>query len=214
MKYKLKENIEQEEDSIEKHEKKRYDLVLTPNVVSIIEVIKALENIDNYGPYTSNLRNSTANVNKAVEDHFGPNQPWIKKKLEKERGKPFPPKTKQAIDTFIRTISSKPNLLKWKVDAESIVFPSDKNPNKKTTENIIQTIMDNAGIDYFIEEKESINESKLKTKILEIIEEDKLFNIKPELSGKIYDILKKEYPQISQDHTKSSFFFFLNNKLA
>ena len=74
--------------------------------------------------------------------------------------------------------------------------------------------MDNAGIDYFIEEKESINESKLKTKILEIIEEDKLFNIKPELSGKIYDILKKEYPQISQDHTKSSFFFFLNNKLA
>lgn len=151
------------------NEKVSYNLVLTPNIVTVDEVVKALENIDNYGAYISNLRNTGVNVNKEVEAHFGPSQRFTKLKLEKERGKPFPPKTKQAIDDFIKTLNSKPNLLNWKVEGDTIIFPPDKNPTKKVTQNIIDTVLGNANIDYNISEKEVMNldESKLRNTIKE-----------------------------------------------
>lgn len=149
-------------------EKVYYNLVLTPNIVTVDEVVKALENIDNYGAYVSNLRNTGVNVNKAVEDHFGPSQRFTKIKLEKERGKPFPMKTKQAVDDFIKTLNSKPNLLNWKVEGDSIIFPYDKNPTKKVTTNIIDTVLGNADIDYNISEKEVMGESKLRNMIKEV----------------------------------------------
>ena len=75
-----------EETPVSSKEKIIYDLVLTPQIVSTDEVVKAFETVDNYGPYVSNLRNTKADVEKAVVDYFGPNQPFAKKKLEKERG--------------------------------------------------------------------------------------------------------------------------------
>jgi len=164
-KYRL---VEQEEDN-NVRQQASYDLVLTPTVLSVEEVIKALENIDNYGAYVSNLRNATKDVNKAVETHFGPSQPFAKKKLEKERGTPFPPKTKQAIDDFIKTLTSKPNLLNWIVKDGELLFPSSKNPTKKVTQNIIDTVMNNAGIDYTTSDRETVDESSLRETIKEII---------------------------------------------
>lgn len=160
-KYKL---IEQEETSGEESssnkEKIVYDLVLTPSVVSTDEVVKALNDINNYGPYIANIRNTKSDIEKAVEDHFGPNQRFTKAKLEKERGKPFPVKTKAALDAFIKTLTTKPSLLKWKVEGNTLVFPAKNNPTKKVTDNIIKTVMKNAGIDYNLENKESISELK------------------------------------------------------
>ena len=158
MKYKLKEQDEPqggEEENIPggggTKEKIVYDLILTPQIISIDEVVKAFETINNYGPYISNLRNTKADVEKAVVDHFGPNQPFVKKKLEKERGKPFPPKTKQAIDTFIRSLTSKPSLLKWSVEGNSLVFSEKYNPTKQVTKNIISTVMKKDNINYSLE---------------------------------------------------------------
>jgi hypothetical protein len=168
MKYKYK-LTEQEMDGDNARQQTSYDLVLTPTTLSTEEVIKALENIDNYGAYVSNLRNSTMDVNKAIEAHFGPSQPFTKKKLEKERGKPFPIKTKQAVDSFIKTLTSKPNLLNWIVKDTELIFPNSKNPTKKVTQNIIDTVMNNAGIEYNLTDKETIDENSLKELIKEII---------------------------------------------
>ena len=161
-----------EETPVSSKEKIIYDLVLTPQIVSADEVVKAFETVDNYGPYVSNLRNTKADVEKAVVDYFGPNQPFAKKKLEKERGKPFPPKTKQAVDAFIKSLASKPSLLKWTIEGESLIFPAKRNPTKQVTKNIIDTVMKNANIDYSLDEKEALNEAR------QIVKEQikKLFN--------------------------------------
>jgi len=161
-KYRL---VEQEEGGAEEtpsggKEKIIYDLVLTPLGSTVQDAVAALEKIDNYGAYVSNVRNTKADIEKAVINHFGPNQPFAKKKLEKERGKPFPPKTKAAIDAFIRTLSTKPTLLKWKVVGDTLIFPPSGNPTKKVTEKIIDTVMSNAGLDYDLESKESVSELK------------------------------------------------------
>jgi len=169
MSYKYKLLIKENEEDNNVRQQASYDLVLTPTVLSVEEVVKALENIDNYGAYVSNLRNATKDVNKAVETHFGPSQPFAKKKLEKERGTPFPPKTKQAIDDFIKTLTSKPNLLNWVVKDGELLFPSSKNPTKKVTQNIIDTVMNNAGIDYTTSDRETVDESSLRETIKEII---------------------------------------------
>ena len=175
-KYKLVEQDEPQgggdETSINSKEKIVYDLVLTPQIVSTDEVVKAFETVNNYGPYISNLRNTKADVEKAVVDHFGPSQPFAKKKLEKERGKPFPPKTKQAVDDFIKSLTSKPSLLKWSIEGNSLVFPAKRNPTKQVTKNIIDTVMKKANIDYSLEEKEALSE------IRQVVKEQikKLFN--------------------------------------
>lgn len=142
-------------------EKVVYDLVLTPLGSTIQDVVAALEKIDNYGAYVSNVRNTKADIEKAIINHFGPNQPFIKKKLEKERGEPFPPKTKAAIDTFIKNLSTKPSLLKWKVVGDTLVFPPVGNPTKKVTEKIIGTVMDNAGLDFDLNSVESKDISEI-----------------------------------------------------
>lgn len=163
MKYKYR-LVEQEEgggEEISPGDKKvTYDLVLTPLGNTVENTVAAFEKINNYGAYVSNIRNTKADIEKAVIDHFGPSQPFAKKKAEKERGKPFPPKTKDAIDNFIKTLSTKPNILKWKVVGDTLVFPTSGNPTKKTTEKIIDTVMANARLDYDLENKESVSESK------------------------------------------------------
>jgi hypothetical protein len=200
-KYRLVEQEEGgEETSSGNKEKIVYDLVLTPLASSVQDAVAALEKIDNYGAYVSNIRNTKSDIEKAVIDQFGPSQPLSKKKAEKERGKPFPLKTKAAIDTFIKTLSTKPSLLKWKVVGDTLVFPSAGNPTKKVTEKIIGTVMDNAGLDYDLENKESVSESKkmikensLSNKISQAIE-----NIDPNMSYMdfaiaVADIIKNDY---------------------
>lgn len=160
-KYKLKEqDTGGEESPTRSKEDIVYDLVLTPLAASVEDAIVALENVDNYGKYVSNIRNTKADIEKAVEDHFGPNQRFTKAKLEKERGKPFPPKTKKAIDDFIRTLQPKPRLLRYEVVGDTIIFPAKFNPTKKATENIIDTVMTTAGIKYSLSEKEALSELK------------------------------------------------------
>ena len=147
-----------------------YDIHLIPKG-NIEDAISALKNIDNYGSYVSNMRNK-AYVEKAIEDYFGPSVPVKRKALEKERGKPFPIKTKSAIDDLIKSVTSTPNLLKYEVKGKEIIFPKANNPNKDLTKKIIKVIMDNAGIEFEIFEKETVSEIKMKkSKLKEIIKE-------------------------------------------
>lgn len=154
-----------EESSISK-QKASYDLVVTPKDKTPEDVIKALDNIDNYGQYVSNIRTDKAGLQKALDDHFGPSLPVKKKQLEKERGKPFPPKTKQAIDDFIRSKTSKPDMLKYVIQDNTLIFPKNSNPNKELTKAILKTVLGKANIEYSVEEKESLDENIFKLKKL------------------------------------------------
>lgn len=159
---------EQPRSSVAKAE---YDIVITPKG-SIDDVVKAFNNMDNYGIYISNIRNTGLNkveINKAIEDHFGPNIPAKRKSIEKKTGKPFPVKTKQAMDDFIKTFKSKPNLLKFTPKGDTLVFPQKTNPSKDLTKKIIKTVLDNAGIEYDVKEKETLNEIKLIQLVREVL---------------------------------------------
>ena len=164
-KYKLKEQ-EGEEVSPSSREQVNYDLVLTPKTANIEDVVKALETLDNYGMYVSNMRNKSS-IQKAIEDHFGPVIPAKRKQIEKQRGVPFPVKTKQAIDDFVKSLTSKPTLLKYKVKDNTIIFPKGSNPVKDLTKKIVDVVMKNAKIDYSIAEKEAVDENQLKEIIRE-----------------------------------------------
>ena len=160
--------MENEEDSNFSVGKATYNLVVIPTIITSKDgktrkatpddVITALDNIDNYGIYASNIRNTATNkatINKALEDHFGPNIPAKKKSLEKQRGVPFPPKTKQAIDDFVKQFSSKPQLLKPTVEGNTVIFYQKDNPTKDLTKKILQVVLNNAEIEYKLSEKES-----------------------------------------------------------
>lgn len=138
--------------------KKETDLVLTPVSADIDTVVSALENMDNYGMYLSNLRNTKAGLQKAIDDHFGPSTPMVKRGLEKKRGKPFAIKSKQAIDDFIKSFSKNTNILSYDVEGNTVRFPSGENATPATLKNIIKTVMDKAGIKYKLDSKENLNE--------------------------------------------------------
>ena len=165
-KYKLKEEEAGAEVIPSNREQVNYDLVLTPKSAEVEDVVKALETMDNYGMYVSNMRNK-ANIQKAIEDYFGPVIPAKRKQIEKQRGVPFPPKTKQAIDDLVKSLTSKPSLLKYKVVDNTIVFPKSSNPVKDLTKKIIDVVMKNAKIDYSISEKETVDEINLREIIRE-----------------------------------------------
>jgi hypothetical protein len=155
-KYKLKEE-EGAEVTPSNREQVNYDVVLTPKSSEVEDVVKALETMDNYGMYVSNMRNKS-NIQKAIEDYFGPVIPAKRKQIEKQRGVPFPVKTKQAIDDLVKSLTSKPSLLKYKVVDNTIVFPKSSNPVKDLTKKIIDVVMKNAKIDYSVAEKETVDE--------------------------------------------------------
>ena len=160
-KYSLKQlmEVETDDDATFSVGKASYDLTVTPEGTTAEKTALAFDNIDNYGIYASNIRNTATNkatINKAIEDHFGPSIPTKKKSLEKQRGVPFPPKTKQALDDFVKQFTSKPQLVKFNVGGNSLVFPQKDNPTKDLTKKIIKTVLDNAGIKYKISEKEAI----------------------------------------------------------
>jgi hypothetical protein len=139
--------------------KATYDLVVTPVDSTPKDIIAALDNIDNYGIYASNIRNTAINkvtINKAIEDYFGPNNPAKKKSLEKQRGEQFPLKTKQAIDDFTKQkFTSKPQLLNPTIEGNTVVFYQNENPTRELTKKILQVVLNNAEIQYKLSEKES-----------------------------------------------------------
>lgn len=142
------------------HSRSELDLLLTPKNGSTVEEIEqALNNRDFYGPYLINIRDKMS-VNKAIEDHFGPTLPIKKRSLEKERGVPFPPKTKQAMDDFIKNLGGdKPGILTWEIKPNgTIIFPSKKNESQQKTSNVLKQVLGAAGIKYKLEHFENLAE--------------------------------------------------------
>ena len=152
--------IENQDDAFQaKRAVSELDLLLTPGGgFNNGDIIKALENSEFYGSYVSNMRNDKKEIEKALISHFGPNLPTHKKPLEKKQGFLFPSKTKQAVDNFIRTFDSKPNLLTYEVLNGKILFPTGKNTSKQNTQKVLKTVLDNAGIEYFLNEFEDLRE--------------------------------------------------------
>jgi hypothetical protein len=104
-----------------------------------------------------------------MEEFFGPSSPRAKQKIEKDTGVSFPVKTKAAIDDFIKNRAGKPNLVFYDIVDDTLVFPNTKNTSKGRTQSIVATVMDNAGINYTIKQKESFKESEIKAMIKEEI---------------------------------------------
>jgi hypothetical protein len=198
-KYKLKEEETGAEVTPSNREQVNYDLVLTPKSAEVEDVVKALETMDNYGMYVSNMRNKS-NIQKAIEDHFGPVIPAKRKQIEKQRGVPFPVKTKQAIDDLVKSLTSKPSLLKYKVVDNTIVFPKSSNPVKDLTKKIIDTVLKNAKIDYSVAEKETVDEVTDK-----LDQEAKIYFMQQVKQGKIKELPKDpkaEYMKIKMSKDK------------
>lgn len=174
-KYKLKENDEEGKSS-----RLTVDHDVTISTPDTEKAIAALKNIDNYGIYVSNMRNKS-NIEKAIQVYFGNMDasgkkisPATKASIEKQRGEKFPVKTKQAIDDFVKSLTSTPTLLSYDTKGNKIIFPKDKNPSIETTKKIIKTVLDNANVDFkFITEKDSIKEAKERELRLLIREEIK-----------------------------------------
>ena len=173
--YKLRENDEEGKSSRLTID---HDVTLiTPDTKA---AVAALKNIDNYGIYISNMRNKSS-VEKAIETYFGNMDadgkkisPAKKMSVEKQRGEKFPIKTKQAIDDFVKSLTSTPTILTYDVKGDKIIFPKDKNPSIETTKKIIKTVMNTAKVDFKFEgdkEPKSTKESKEKELRLLIREE-------------------------------------------
>ena len=145
------------------------DIVVIPQGSSTVEdAVKALEDKNNYGIYLSNIRTGKVTP-KDMEEFFGPSSPRAKQKIEKDTGVSFPVKTKAAIDDFIKNRAGKPNLVFYDVVDGTLVFPNSKNTSKGRTQSIVATVMDNAGINYTIKQKESFKEAQIKAMIREEI---------------------------------------------
>jgi hypothetical protein len=183
-KYKLREE-EGAEVSPSNREQVNYDVVVTPKDVSVEDTVKALETLDNYGMYVSNMRNKSS-IQKAIEDHFGPVIPAKRKKMERDQGFLFPVKTKTSIDDFVKSHTSKPTLLKYKVKDDTIVFPKSGNPVKDLTKKIIDVVMKSAKIDYSVADKEAVDEASVN----KLDQEAKVYFMQQVKLGKIKELPK------------------------
>ena len=167
MKYSLKKLILENEESVPRDGanvstmRLNYNIVVTPTNATAQEAADAFSNLENYGTFkTQALRNSSTNkaeINNAIEKHFGPSIPSKKKAALKLRdGEPFPLRTKTSLDDFMKQFNPKPKLLTWDVKGDSLIFLQSKNPVKNQIKNIVDMVMNEAGITYEIEEKEDI----------------------------------------------------------
>lgn len=186
-----------------KRYKAEIDLVVVPTSTTVDKAVEALGDVNNYGIYISNLKNTKAGLKKAMDDHFGPSVPMVKRGLEKKLGKTFPPKSKQSIDDFIKSFVKTPNILYYHVDGNKIVFPTNENPPIVNTKAIIKTVMDNAKIKYKLEDQEvmeTLSEHFLKVrKFQKLIKE--VLNSKEDNAAKWdkLDLKQKEEALLSVD---------------
>ena len=179
-KYKLREA--EAEATPSNREQVDYDIILTPKSVSVEDTIKALENIDNYGIYISNLSNNDPKMRKAKEAYFGTP---AERRVKANQGK-FPEFTNSSNLAFIKAFNSKSTLLKYKVKDDTIVFPKSGNPSKNLTKKMIDVVMKNAKIDYSVADKEAVDE--VSTDKLD--QEAKLYFMQQFKAGKIKELPK------------------------
>jgi len=194
-KYKLREA--EAEATPSNREQVDYDIILTPKSVSVEDTIKALENIDNYGIYISNLSNNDPKMRKAKEAYFGTP---AERRVKANQGK-FPEFTNASNLAFIKAFNSKSTLLKYKVKDDTIVFPKSGNPSKNLTKKMIDVVMKNAKIDYSVADKEAVDEAPVNknNKINSDSEEAKVYFLQQFKLGnieKIPDNPKAEYMKI------------------
>lgn len=135
--YKLiKEELEDGEDT-QSEKYTEYDIVLVPEDVN--KAIEALSNIQNYGPYSQNLRDP-----KIIEKIFGPNTPATKGRIAKETWNKFSETEKRAKVLDIKSRAPKdftsvetqfqPQFQTWSEENEGdfidflVSLPGDKLP--------------------------------------------------------------------------------------
>jgi len=145
------------------------DQILTVKApYTIQDAIKAFEDVNNYGIYISSMRGRKV-TDKDMEAYFGPSSPRVKATLEKERGKPFPIKTKQAIDDFVKAGIKTPDIVNYEVEGDSLVFPVERNLQRGKLKNVIDTVMTTAGIPYQLRHSTEGKKQKLKKIVSEIL---------------------------------------------
>lgn len=127
------------------------------------DAIAAIKDINNYGSYVSSIRGAKV-TDKDLAAHFGPSSPRAKASIEKERGNPFPIKTKQAIDDFIKAGVKNPDLLNYEIEDGKLLFTVERNPQKGKLRNILKTVFDSAGISYKLKDKAETYTKKRKLK--------------------------------------------------
>jgi hypothetical protein len=178
-KYKLREA--EAEATPSNREQVDYDIIINPKGVSVEDTIKALENIDNYGIYISNLNNNDPKMRKAKEAYFGTP---AERRVKANQGK-FPEFTNSSNLAFIKAFNSKSTLLKYKAKDDTIVFPKSGNPSKNLTKKMIDVVMKNAKIDYSVADKEAVDEATHK-----LDQEAKLYFMQQLKAGKIKELPK------------------------
>jgi hypothetical protein len=92
--------------------------------------------------------------------------------LKSNNGNFYPKTSKAEMDKFIEQNKSNRKLVTPKVKGNTLVFPKGENPSKELTKKYIKTVMDNAGIDYKISEKEVSESIMTKSKLKEIIKSE------------------------------------------
>jgi hypothetical protein len=145
------------------------DQVLTVKAPHTIQdAIKAFKNVDNYGIYISNMRGRKV-TDKDIQAHFGPSSPRLKATLEKERGRPFAIKTKQAIDDFVKAGVKNPDIVNYDIEGNTLVFTVENNPQRNKLKNVIDTVLTSAGIDYKLRPSTEGKKQKLKKIVSEVL---------------------------------------------
>jgi hypothetical protein len=92
------------------------------------------------------------------------------KKVENE----FYPKVSPKLTTdFLSQYAGKPNILKYDIKGDTLVFPQSKNESRDYMLKILKTVLENAGIEYKIGKYTTINEGKIKSSQLkQLIKEE------------------------------------------
>lgn len=148
------------------------DLVLRVKPPGTIDdVIKALEDKNNYGRYVSTMRSAKVS-DKDVEAYFGPRSIRVREKNEADRYEkfmkanpdstmsfqdwkkegpvgtelgPYPVRTKDSYDAFVTQFITKPNLLVYypTENKDGLIFPKSQNKGRNEIKNIVMTVLSN-----------------------------------------------------------------------
>lgn len=121
--------------------------------------------------------------------------------LKSNNGHFYPKNSNTEMQDYIKSLISKPTLLKYKVKDDTIIFPKSGNPAKDLTKKMIDVVMKNAKIDYAVADKEAVDEASVnkKNKIDPDSEEAKLYFLQQFKLGnikKVPDNPKAEYIKI------------------
>jgi len=92
--------------------------------------------------------------------------------LKSNNGNFYPKTSKAEMDKFIEQNKSNRKLVNPEVKGNTLVFPKEKNPTKELTKKYIKTVMDSAGIDYSISEKEISESIMTRSQLKEIIKSE------------------------------------------